>query len=431
MESLVKVRFAAAALSLLTLVATNPALGQAGSLDPTFGSGGIVITNFGVNENNFQFVDAALAPNGDIVVAGTVSMAADGVANSNDIIRYLPSGALDPSFGTGGIETLSAPYFASTSGVLSVQSNGQILILTQVEVNGTLEVALERLNTNGQLDPTFGSAGIVITNFPAPADEAASPNLVLAQPDGKILLAGEATPDFRSKATPETILARYLSNGALDTTFGSGGIVTATAIGTPSTLALLSGDGILVSSGGEPEQFTSTGTLLGTPTGGTVIAVKVTGATTFQPNADFLITGAVRGPFGKTNDDSIIERFLVNGTADSTFASPDISFGPNGVEVDSLAFAIAVDSQGRVIVGGIYESPSSDPWGLARVNSNGALDTTFGSGGTVTTPVGLEGFISLLLIQPNNEIVAVGEAQVSKNTDSTMEDLALARYTAQ
>ena len=426
-----KVRIAVAALSLLTLFATNPALGQAGSLDPTFGSGGIVITNFGVNENNFQLVDAALAPNGDIVVAGTVSMAADGVANSNDIIRYLPSGALDPSFGTDGIETLAAPFFASPFGILSVQPNGQILVLTQVEVSGALEVALERLTNNGALDPTFGSGGIVITNFPAPANAVASPNLVLAQPDGKILLAGEATPNFRSTATPETILARYLSNGALDTTFGSGGIVTATAIGTPNTLAVLSGDGILVSSGGEPEQFTSTGTLLSTPTGGTVIAVKVTGATTFQTNADFLITGAIRGPFGKTNDDSIIERFLVNGTADPTFSSPDITFGPNGVEVDSLAGAIAVDSQGRVIVGGIFESPSSDQWGLARVTSTGALDTTFGTGGTVTTPVGLEGTISLLLIQPNNEIVAVGEVQVSKNTDSTMEDLALARYLAQ
>jgi hypothetical protein len=69
----VKARIAVAILSLLMAVANNSAFGQAGSLDPTFGSGGIVITNFGVNENNFQFVDAALAPNGDIVVAGTVS----------------------------------------------------------------------------------------------------------------------------------------------------------------------------------------------------------------------------------------------------------------------------------------------------------------------------------------------------------------------
>jgi uncharacterized delta-60 repeat protein len=287
------------------------------------------------------------------------------------------------------------------------------------------------LNVNGQLDPTFGSGGQVIVNFPAPANAAASPNLVLAQPDGKILLAGEATPNFRSKATPATIVARYLSNGSLDTTFGSGGIVSAAAIGTPSTLAVLSGDGILVSSGGEPEQFTSTGALLATPTGGSVIAVKVTGGTTFQPNGDFLIAGAVRGPDGKTSTDAIIERFLISGAEDPTFSSPAISFGPNGVECDSDAFAIAVDSLGRVIIGGIYESPASDPWGLARVTSTGALDTTFGSGGSVTTPVGLEGFVGLLLVQPNNEIVAVGEAQVSKNTDDTMEDLALARYTAQ
>jgi hypothetical protein len=91
MELLVKVRIAVGALSLLTLFATNPALGQAGSLDPTFGSGGIVITNFGVNENNFQLVDAVPAPNGDIVVAGTVSMAADGVPIATTSFAIYPA----------------------------------------------------------------------------------------------------------------------------------------------------------------------------------------------------------------------------------------------------------------------------------------------------------------------------------------------------
>jgi uncharacterized delta-60 repeat protein len=412
-------------------VTTNSAFGQAGSLDPTFGSGGIVITNFGVNENNFQFVDAALAPNGDIVVAGTVSNLAEGEAQSCDIIRYLPSGALDKSFGTGGIVTLSASDFASISGVLAVQANGQMLVLTQVEVNSTLEVALERLNTNGQLDPTFGSGGMVIVNFPAPATEVASPSLVLAQPDGKILLSGAATPPFRSKLAPQTVLARYLSNGTLDTTFGKGGFASAVAISAPSTLAVLSGDGILaLNSSGQLAQFTSTGALVTTPTGGTVTAVKIGGASTFQSNGDSLQTGAVQGPDGRRNVDSIIERFLPSGVVDSTFASPDISFGPNGGGVDSYSFGIGIDSQGRVIVGGQFVTPSNGVLGVARVNSNGSLDTTFGNGGSVNTLVGLEGFVSVILLQPNNEIVAVGEAQVSKDTDSTMEDLALVRYLA-
>jgi len=426
-----KIRNTTAALVLCLIFPASSAFAQAGRLDTTFGSGGIVLTNFGPDNNNFTLTDAALAPNGDIVVAGLVEFLTANQSSTPVIVRYLPSGALDPSFGSGGIVELSADFFAATSGVLSVQPNGQILVLTQPEVNGVLVIGLDRLNVNGQPDSTFGSGGQVIVNFPAPAEAAASPNLVLAQPDGKILLAGAASPDFRSKATPATIVARYLSTGALDTTFGSGGIVSAPAIGTPSTLALLSGDGILVSAGGEPEQFTSTGALLATPTGGTVIAVKGTGAVTFQSNADFLIAGAVRGPDGKTSTDAVIVPFLISGAANPSFSSPAISFGPNGVECKSDANAIAVDSLGRVIIGGIYESPTSDPWGLARVTSNGTVDTTFGSGGSVTTPVGLEGFIGLLLIQPNNEIIAVGESQISKNSDGTTEDLALARYTAQ
>jgi hypothetical protein len=70
-------------------------------------------------------------------------------------------------------------------------------------------------------------------------------------------------------------------------------------------------------------------------------------------------------------------------------------------------------------------------WGVGRVDANGALDTAFGNGGGVNTLIGLGGFVNVILVQPNNDIVAVGEVQVSRDTDSTMEDLGLARYRAQ
>lgn len=427
-----KAVFTHAALSLCLIASTSIATAQAGTLDPTFGVGGIVNTSFGANENNFQLVDAALAPNGDIVVAGTVSNLAEGETQSNDIVRYLPNGSLDASFGTGGIVTLAASYFASPTGVVTVEANGQILVLIQVEVNGALVVALERLNTNGKPDTAFGSGGQVIVNFPAPATEVASPSIVLAQPDGKILLAGGATPPFRSKLSPQTVLGRLLANGSLDTSFGSGGFASAVAISTPNTLALLSGDGILaMNSNGQLAQFSSTGALLAAPIGGTVTAVKVAGASTFQPNGDSLLATSTQGPDGRRNTDTILERFLGSDALDTTFASPEISFGPNGGNVESSAFGIGVDSVGRVIVGGQFVTTGNGIWGLARVSSNGSLDTTFGTGGTVSTQVGLEGFANVILVQPNNEIIAVGEAQVSKDTSNTMENLALARYRAQ
>lgn len=425
-------RTATTALAAFLVFAPNFAIGQAGSLDPAFGNGGIVVTNFGANINNFQLYDAALAPNGDILVAGTVSNLAEGEAQSCDIIRYLPNGSLDASFGSGGIVTLPAADFASISGVLSVQSNGQIVALTQAEVNNTLKIALIRLNTNGKLDATFGSGGQAIVNLPAPAGETASPSLVLAQPDGKILVAGAAVPPFRSKLIPQTVLGRFLSNGTLDATFGNGGFASAVAISIPTTVAVLAGDGILaLNDFGQRAQFTSTGTLVTTPTVGIVTAVKSGAASTFQPNSDALIAGVVQGPYGRRNLDADIKRYLPSGVEDPAFASPALLFGPNGGEVASYSYGIGVDSLGRVIVGGQFATVGNSTWGVGRVDANGALDTAFGNGGGVNTLIGLGGFVNVILVQPNNDIVAVGEVQVSRDTDSTMEDLGLARYRAQ
>jgi len=424
-------------LSLSLLAACTSAFAAAGSLDPTFGTGGIVDTDFGPNNNNFSFSDAALAPNGDIVVAGSVSFL-DGQQEEGVILRYLPTGALDTSFANKGILALPAPasYFLGSSytGSLTVQSTGKILALFGATNNtGTeFETVLLRLNTNGQPDTTFGTGGQVTINFPAPATFAAGPSLVLAQPDGKILLAGSATPPFRSKLSPETVLARYLSNGALDTTFGSAGFAEVVAISTPSALALLSGDGILaINQTAQVAQFTPAGVLLKAPTGGTVVAIKSSGIVTFQPNGSYLFASTGQGPGGRRDIDAKISRFLASGAVDPSFASPVISFGSDGAVVESDPAGIGVDSLGRITIGGIYANGGSGFFGLARVNANGTLDTTFGKGGTLTTQVALEGSVWAILVQPDNKILAIGEVQISKDTSDTMEDLAIVRYLAQ
>ncbi len=432
-------KFIALVVFSLSLLGTCiSAFAAAGSLDPTFGNGGIVETNFGPNNNNFTFSDAALAPNGDIIVAGSVAGLA-GQQSAAVIVRYLPNGALDSSFGTDGMVTLPAPasFFLGISFIesIAVQPNGQILaIFGAANDSGTeSEIALLRFIANGEPDSSFGSDGQVIVNFPSVPPLAASPNIVLAQPDGKILLAGSATPPFRSKVSPQTVLGRYLPNGALDTTFGSSGFASAVAISTPSTLALLSGDGILaLNSAGQLAQFTSAGALVGTPTGGAVIAVKRSVISqTFLSNGEDLEAGGVRGPFGKTNTDAIVQKFEVSGAADLSFSSPAISFLPNGVEIKSGVGSIATDSQSRIALGGTVETAVTSSWGVARLEPNGTLDPTFGSGGVVTTQVALEGFIDIVFVQPDNKILAIGEVQVSKDTANTMEDLAIVRYLAQ
>jgi len=415
-------------LSLSLLVAFTPAFAAAGSLDSTFGNNGIVETNFGP-DSNFTYSDAAFTSNGDIVVAGTVTNF-NGQATACVVVRYLPNGLLDPSFGSGGIVTLPASSFASLFGMLAVQANGQILVVIEPQINGALVTALMRLNTNGKLDPTFGSGGLVTVNLPTPATFTAAPSLLLAQPDGKILLAGASTPPRRSTLSPQTILIRYLSSGALDTTFGSGGVTSVVAISAPTTLGLLSGDGILALNGsGQLAQFTSAGAPLKTPVGGTVIAAKqnATTAAAFLPNGEFLLGGSVFGPDGRSNLDAVVHRFLVTGAADPAFLSPPISFVPNGANVGSGAGQFVTDSLGRIVAGGGVETLSSSLWGVARLAANGSLDASFGNGGVVATQVGVTGFLSAVFVQPNNEIIAVGEVR----DNNSLIDLAIARYRAQ
>jgi uncharacterized delta-60 repeat protein len=385
------------------LMSIAPAFAEAGLLDPSFGSGGVVDNNAPFTE----FAGAAIAPNGDIVVAG----ATGGVAT---ILRFLPNGIPDPSFGTEGVVSLPAPssFFLGESFPLAmaVQANGEIL-LTYYAFNNTStesESLLLRLTTSGQPDTTFGSGGQVPLNFPVPASWGASATEVLAQPDGKILVTGNITPPFRNHSAPLTLLARYLSNGALDTTYGTNGIAEeVTPIDLPGSLALLSGDGLLAlgSEGGvTAAQFTSTGTLASSLTGGTIIQLGNVGDLAFQTNGDILVGGAVAGTEGKTNTDGTVERFELNGTVDSTFQPPIIRFAPDAPSTRTELAAVATDSTGRIIAAGELAAANFGS-GVARLNSNGTLDTTFGNDGIGTLVPGF--VVYAVLVQPNNQIVMV------------------------
>jgi uncharacterized delta-60 repeat protein len=389
----------------------------AGALDPTFGNSGVVQSIFG--SANFRLSDAAIAPNGDIVISGQVGGAAT-------IVRYLPNGTPDPSFGMNGIVTLPAPpsYFLGTSLTLAmaVQPNGQILTVFFAFNNTStaLENLLIRLNANGTVDTTFGNGGQVALNFPVPTGWGASATIVLAQPDGKILLTGNVVPPFRNHSAPMTLLARYLSSGAPDSSFGNGGLVeTVTLIDLPSTIALLSDDSVLaVNAQGQVAQFSHSGALLPAATGGTIIATKDSGVgcvIAIQPNGEFLAGGTINGPI-KQNFDAVVRRFELTGALDPTFQSPVIRFGSDAAFVKNIPVGMAVDSDGRGVVGVEFEASTAGS-GVARVNANGSLDTTFGTGGVAPLVPGF--VIYRLLMQPNNEAVMIGG------------DGSLARYLAQ
>jgi uncharacterized delta-60 repeat protein len=398
---------------LLSMLTASHAFAAAGVLDPTFGNGGVVQPNFG-SGNTFSFSDAAIAPNGDIVVSGTVNE--PGIGNFAAIARFLPNGTQDPSFGTNGIVILPPPsnYFLGSSLTLAmaVQPNGEILTLFFAFNNtSTLsENLLIRLNTNGTFDTTFGSGGSVTLNFPVPTGWGASATIVMAQPDGKILLTGNVTPPFRNNSAPLTLLARYLANGAPDTSFGTGGLVeVVTPIDLPSTLALLSGDALLAfNTSGHAAQFSSSGALLTTVSGGTIIATKDAGVLNglaILPSGEFLAAGTIAGPDGKTNVDAVVERFELTGTLDTSYESPAIRFGPDAPEVKNEPQSLVVDSDTRGLVGVEFVTNGTEGAGVARLNANGSLDTTFGASGVSSV---VPNFVLYrLLVQANNEPVMI------------------------
>ena len=269
------------------------------------------------------------------------------------VARYTTAGALDSTFGTGGIVTLSDINGPPQSGV-AIQPDGKILVANH---------NLFRLLSNGQFDTSFGSNGGAFT-----AGYPATGLAVLA--NGEILVF--------SSAAASGFLSQYQSNGALDTTFGIGG-----QLATPGTAVAL----VLPGNG----DFVAGGTL---------------------------INNSIRGSNGSAGSGFAVSRYLAPGIADG-------SFGTNGGTVTSVpnfftvaTSGLAVQPSGDIVVVGTASQNITAAFALARYTTSGQLDTTFGSNGTVVTSFG-SGFMmpsvsaNGLTIQADGKIVVVGGYSVS------------------
>ncbi len=183
-----------------------------GTLDTSFGGGdGIVTTNFGFGTDAGKSV--AVQADGKILVTGN---AWDGSRQEIALLRYNTDGTLDTSFSGDGKLTISFGVNNDFGARVTVQPDGQILVTGQT-FNGTdNDLVLLRYNTDGTLDTSFSGDGIVITDVASGGD--AGYQAVL-QPDGKILIGGQTGP---GGAGVDILLVRYNSDGSLDTTFGGG-----------------------------------------------------------------------------------------------------------------------------------------------------------------------------------------------------------------
>jgi uncharacterized delta-60 repeat protein len=206
-----------------TLESSDPSLDIAllrynpdGTLDNTFGVNGKVRTDTGLNDSG---TSVAVQPDGKIVVVGERGFGSP--ERDAVVARYNADGSLDPTFSTDGLAIIDNGIGNGISAAaVTIQPDGRILAGGSVVEGGDLDFAIIRLNTDGSLDSTFGVDGIVRTKFGTGLTEYVIFKGLALQSDGKIVAAGVSDSiDGQSNFA----VARYNADGSLDSTFDSDG----------------------------------------------------------------------------------------------------------------------------------------------------------------------------------------------------------------
>ena len=342
-----------------------------GALDSGFGTNGVIITPSGF------VADIVLQPNGRILLAGT-----EGNTDFK-VVRYLPDGALDTSFGTDGIAlaTMSATN-AEARGV-ALSPDGKITVVGYAEVSaGIRDYAVARFNSDGSPDTAFDSDGKVITDLDSSSNDFGQ--AVALQADGKILVTGHANGVVG--------LVRYNEDGSIDNSLGTNGIVT-----------------------------TDVSVLIGATIGGSedVYAVAT------QPDGKILVAGSSISAGNSRG--LMVVRYDTDGSLDNTFGTSGmvVTVVPGGGGYQSIA-DIAVQPDGKIVAAGDYVGTAGAPndidFVLVRYNASGALDTSFDGDGIAVLDLGSTNErCAGLAIQPDGKILVAG---------STANDYAVLRYDA-
>ena len=370
-------------------------------------SGNVVINNNDANEASFDF-----PLNGNV---------------------FVPlSGSLDATFGTGGYTTTSFGSNGQHYGrAVAVQTDGKIVLAGSAFTGTADDFAIVRYNVDGSLDSSFGSSGKVTTPIGIDYDQA---TCVAIQTDGKILAGGTSS----NGVNYDFALARYNTNGTLDSAFGSGGKVTVAVgsgyDGAQSIIVLADGKIVLggyASNGSNNDlallKFTSTGAL-DTAFGSAGIVMTDFGGTQDSVNAMLLqsdgkIVAAGSTGTGLTNQFALA-RYNSNGSLDSSFGTAGKVTTAFGSSSD-IAYAAILQGDGKIVVAGSAFVSGSDDFALARYLANGMLDTSFGSSGKVTTTIGgTSDSAHAVALDGTGRIVAAGPTSSGSSND----DFAVVRY---
>jgi uncharacterized delta-60 repeat protein len=359
--------------------------------------------------------------------------------------RECPSGGLlDPTFNGGAPETSGLMDYASAT---AIQPDGKMVVVGRQGVGAFgSELAVARFNPDGSPDSSFGSGGV--TYYPASAYSAADG--VLLQPNGNILVCGHTSVKTKGVTSGAILVARYTPNGALDTSFATKGTFTwdyGPGGDDASSISLLSDGSVLVAgsvNNGLPGGA-SVAVFKLSPTGSLVASYGTNGlfltnpgnaggganAIALAPNGDAILAGGthVSTPGGQA-DAGLIVAVTPAGKLDTGFNGTGYvaTLGPG---YGALGFNdVLIQGSNIVVCGGPTGDQLQNGVGalVARYGLTGALDTTFGTGGYITTGNAFR--FNSLAMEPDGSLVAGGLQTYVASDGSTVNEMAFAHLTA-
>ncbi|HVE58281.1 MAG TPA: delta-60 repeat domain-containing protein, partial [Pyrinomonadaceae bacterium] len=400
-----------------------------GSFDSSFDGDGKTV-------NEIECYGVAIQADGKIVVAGNL------VKNWNSdfaLVRYNPDGSLDTSFdGDGKVITpvLIGNDYARN---VAIQADGKIVAIGFSYNGATEDFAVVRYNPNGSLDTSFDGDGKVTTDFLGATDQA---HAVAIQTDGRILVGGNAANGtFNSIA-----IARYNTDGALDTSFDSDGkVLTDILAGHDNANSLaVQTDGKIVAAGQSSVgvgwqiglvRYNPNGSLDSSFDGDGKLTTVVLGnsdlanSVAIQTDGKIVIGGFCGGMVsGHYVNGFAVVRYNPNGSLDTSFdgdgkATTVILSGNN------VANALAIQTDGKIVAAGYSDNDTAFEkfFSVVRYNANGSLDASFDEDGKTTNSVGSRiSSAQAVAIQSDGKIVVAGNGYLLNNDV----DFALARYNA-
>lgn len=347
-----------------------------GTLDTSFGGTGAVVTPIGGDVDRAFAV--AVQPDQKIVVAGFRRQ--EGV-EAFALARYLPDGTLDPTFDGDGKVVTAIGSLEDTAYAIAVQGDGKIVAAGFTRTAQNKDLALVRYLPDGSLDPTFGAAGKAV--LPIGGDDEAA--AIALQGDGKIVVAGYTSvagrdllvARFTAAGVPD---ATFNGTGFRVVEFGTGNSFGEGVVLEPGGGILAAGHAHV----GSVDHFavtrlTANGaldpTLAGTGQLTTPVGTTAQGqAIALDANGRFVVAGTARIA---GNDDLAIVRYNANGSLDTTFGGTGIVTQPLGTGADQ-GKAIAIQSDAKVLAAGTARSGNFEDFGLVRYLiddcGNGTID---------------------------------------------------------